>query len=209
MFFNIEQFNFLKPILKNKDKIFEEYCNYKEFIRNDPDSKILNHHLSNMETYDLITSFVMCIATTNKIGSGQITNGLFNFCYTMPDKNFITLKPLLEKKFDIYYKQDSTKHRHFFKNSLSYLDSIPNFTQCGYSEYKNNSIFEPHVHEDKLIVAHFLLNPNDDKLLITSNSQSTVLDITTPYTIFRGYDVHSAKAICKENIITFGIGFYE
>lgn len=209
MFLSIDQFKFLKPILENRDIIFKEYNDYKRFIRSDISSELLKYHLNNMETYNLITSFVMCIATTNKIGSGQVTNGLFNFCYTMPDKNFLLLKPLIEKKFDINYICNSDENKKFFKNTLSLIKNIPKFTQCGYSEYKNKCIFDPHKHENSLIVSHFLLNPSDDELLITSNNDKMILNKDRNYSIFKGYETHSAVAKCKNNIITFGVGFYE
>jgi len=210
MFYTIYEFSFLKPFVDNTEILLEEYNNYKDIIKSNKLYEQLNKHLSNLENYRLFTSFVMCVYSKHKMGTGQLTNGLFNFNYFMPDRNFLSMKSFFEKKFpDLYYTIDSNENKKYFTRTLKYLDSIPNLTQGGYAEYKNNCIFDPHTH-DNAIIAHFLLNPSKaDKMLITSNNAKASLDYDNRYIIFRGSDLHSANIIAQTNMIAFGLSFYE
>jgi len=210
MFYSLDNFSFLRPLIDNTEILLEEYNNYKDVIRSNKQFEQLNKHLSNLENYRLFTSFVMCVYSKHKTGTGQVTNGLFNFNYFMPDRNFLSMKSFFEKKFpDLYYNIDSNENKKYFTRTLKYLDNIPNLTQSGYGEYKNNCIFDPHVH-DNVIIAHFLLNPSkSDKMLITSNNAKASLDYDNRYIIFRGSDLHSANIIAQTNMVAFGVSFYE
>lgn len=210
MFYTIEEFPFLKPLLENKHLLYDEYCNYKNLLKSDLNFAHLNKHLNNLENYSLFTSFVLCVFTKHKIGTGQVTNGLFNFSYFMPDKNFLSLKTFFEKKFsDLYYCPDSLENKRFFENTIYLLKDIKNLTQGGFSEYKNKCIFEPHVHEKDIFIFHVLLTPpNEDTMHITSNGIRNKLDKDNNYVIFRGSDLHEATVSSKNNIVTFGLSFY-
>jgi hypothetical protein len=209
MFYSLDNFSFLKPLIDNTGTLLEEYNNYKDIIRSNKQYEQLNNHLSNLENYNLFTSFVMCVYSKHKIGTGQVTNGLFNFNYFMPDRNFLSMKSFFEKKFpDLYYNIDSNENKKYFTNTLKYLDSIPNLTQSGYAEYKNNCIFEPHVHENNIMIFHVLLNPvPENKMLISCNGVNRELNNKNDFILFRGGDLHSAKIISKSNVITFGLSF--
>ena len=96
-----------------------------------------------------------------------------------------------------------------FPNTI-FLKEIPNLTQGGFSEYKNNCIFEPHVHEKNIFIFHVLLNPeNNNTMYITSNGVSSILDANNEFILFRGSDLHEAKIVSKTNMITFGLSFYQ
>jgi hypothetical protein len=115
MFYTIDDFSFLKPFVDNTEILLEEYNNYKDIIRSNKQFEQLNKHLSNLENYRLFTSFVMCFYSKHKTGTGQVTNGLFNFNYFMPDRNFLSMKSFFEKKFpDLYYNIDSNENKKYF-----------------------------------------------------------------------------------------------
>jgi len=209
MFFSIDQFSFLKPLVENKHVLLEEYNNYKELLRSNKDFAHLNKHLNNLETYNLFSSFVMCVFSKHKIGTGQVTNGLFNFSYFMPDRNFSSFKKFFEKKFpDLYYCADSTENKKYFSKTLSLLESIETLTQGGFSEYKDKCVFEPHVHEKDIFIFHVLLNPcTENTMNISCNGINSKLDNKNDYIIFRGGDLHDAIISSKTNVITFGLSF--
>lgn len=210
MFYSLKDFNFLTELIDNKDIIYSEYLNYKKAVNELSEFSIQKKHLLNLETYNLFTSFVMCIYTKHKIGTGQVTNGLFNFSYFMPDRSFSSLKPFFEKKFDdLYYQNENNLGMNYFTKTLLLLKSIPNLTQAGYSEYKNKCIFDPHVHENNIFIFHLLLNPCKNNIMhITSNGQKSVLDKNNHFIIFKGGDLHDAVIECEsENIITLGLAF--
>lgn len=210
MFFNLENFSFLQPLIDNKHVLLSEYINYKKILRENDEFLVQRYHLNNLENYNLFTSFVMCIFSEHQIGTGQVTNGLFNFSYFMPDRNFFAMESFFRKKFDINYKTDSLKNKMYFAKTLELLKDIPNLTQGGYSEYKNNCVFEPHTHEKGIYIFHVLLNSDENNTMYVScKGADTLLDKNNDYILFKGSDIHEARVISTSNMITFGLSFYE
>jgi len=207
MFYSIDDFKFLKPILNAKNFIHSEYLNYKNAIKTQEEFAVQNEHLNNLEKYDLITSFGTVIYSVHNEGEGQVTNGLFNFNYTMPDRNFVKFKPFLEKKFNIYYNTPNDKGIAFFEKTLDSIKNIPNLVQCGFGEFKPTCFFDPHKHE-KVMVFHILLNDDNNKMHIECNGSNTTLCCKSPYVIFKGDCTHSARMESKSNMLTFVTSFY-
>ena len=211
MFYSLDKFKFLEPLVECRNTLLTEYNNYKKILHSSSKYTTQKKHLENLENYNLFTSFVMCVFSKHTIGTGQVTNGLFNFSYFMPDRNFMAMETFFAKKFpDLYYNIDSTDNSKYFTQTLNLLKEIPNLTQGGFSEYKNNCIFEPHVHEKNIFIFHVLLNPeNNNTMYITSNGVSSILDANNEFILFRGSDLHEAKIVSKTNMITFGLSFYQ
>jgi hypothetical protein len=211
MFYNLDKFKFLEPLIECKNALLTEYNDYKKILRSSSKYASQLKHLENVENYNLFTSFVMCVFSKHAIGTGQVTNGLFNFSYFMPDRNFMAMETFFAKKFpDLYYNIDSLENSKYFDKTLNLLKEIPNLSQAGFSEYKDSCIFEPHVHEKNIFIFHVLLNPEEfNTMHITSNSVSSKLDSVNDFILFRGSDLHEAKITCKTNMITLGLSFYQ
>jgi hypothetical protein len=206
MFTHLNLYPFLNQISNNRENILHEYLAYKKAAMSG-NVGVTRQHLQNMENDDLIKTFCLPIYTNNKIGTGQVKNGLFNFTYTMPDKSFKTNKVLLTSKYnlDYFYINDSSK---FFDITLKALAGVKNLIQCMFVEMKNGCIYDTHTHS-KGIIAHHLLNDCMGDMVITVDKSTGKFNNDNRWLIFDGSLPHSCIEHCQYNRITLALAFYE
>ena len=188
MFLSAKDFLFLIEIERKRKIIFNNFLDYKNKVENS--NLKIKTHLKNCYESSLVKGFSIPIFTLNSMYEGQVTNGLFNPTYIMPEDNFLKNKKTLNELYDIYYKEDNKNFSEILDPTLRLIKKIPNLLQSMLVVLKDGCIFSPHVHDEALIY-WYKLDDNKGDLFVTVNNIEKAFNNINRSLLFNGNSLHS------------------
>lgn len=206
MFLSAEKYPFLHSLEKNREIILNEFLSYMYDIESS--TLQAKDHLKSCFSTELVRSFCVPVFTSNSLYEGQATNGLYNPTYVMPEDNFLQNREILNKLFNIYYREENHHLAKHFNNTAEYIKKIPKLLQCMFVVLKDGCSFSEHTH-DILLVYWLKLNNNNGNLSVIVQGEERIFNNNNRVLLFDGSLPHSGSTQLQDHSIYLVIAFNE